>query len=221
MHDTPARTQDHGAGPGPQAGGPPSPDLVALMRRRLASGARAAAALTASAETIAGIAQVVVTALKAGGTVYTCGNGGSAAEALHLAEELAGAYRDRSRPPCRAVSLAADPTLLTCTANDFGFAEVFARPARALLRPEDVLVVLTTSGRSGNILRVLDVARERGATTVGLLGGDGGPALSRCDHAVIPPADGDSAHTQEAHLAIVHLICEAVDSAFGAEASSC
>jgi D-sedoheptulose 7-phosphate isomerase len=144
--------------------------------------------------------------LARGGTLYTAGNGGSAAQALHLAEELVGRYR-ADRPPRRAVCLNADATSLTCIANDFGYDEVFSRPCRALLDDRDALLVLSTSGRSPNVLAALRAARERGAATLGLLGGDGGAALALCDHAVVVPSS-DSAHVQEAHLVVVHLICE-------------
>ncbi len=145
-------------------------------------------------------------AVAAGGTVVTCGNGGSAAEALHLAEELVGRYR-ANRPPVAAICLNADPTALTCIANDFGFDEVFARPCEALLGPSDVLVVFTTSGRSPNLLRALEVARDRGAATVGFLGGDGGPAADRCDASIVVTGP-DSAAIQEVHQMLMHAVCE-------------
>ncbi len=142
----------------------------------------------------------------AGGKVVTCGNGGSAAEALHFSEELVGRYRS-DRPAIPAICLNADPTALTCIANDFGFDEIFARQCEALLAADDVLVVFTTSGRSVNLLRALDVARERRAATVGFLGGDGGPALDRCDVSIIVPGP-DSAAIQEVHQMLMHAVCE-------------
>ena len=148
-------------------------------------------------------------ALERGGTVYTCGNGGSAAEALHMAEELIGRYRG-DRGPLRAVCLNADPTAMTCIANDFGYEAVFARQCEALVGEGDVLVVLTTSGKSANVVRALEAARAKGATTIGLLGGDGGACRALCDHAIVVDAE-DSAHVQEAHLVIVHLFCEALE----------
>jgi D-sedoheptulose 7-phosphate isomerase len=141
-----------------------------------------------------------------GGTVVTCGNGGSAAEALHLSEELVGRYQS-NRPAIPAICLNADPTAQTCIANDFGFEAVFARQCEALLADDDVLVVFTTSGRSENLLRALDVARERGATTVGFLGGDGGAALDRCDASIVVPGP-DSAAIQEVHQMLMHVVCE-------------
>lgn len=160
---------------------------------------------------LAAICGVVNDALAAGGTVYTCGNGGSAAQALHLAEELIGRYRG-DRPPQRAVCLNADPTALTCIANDFGFEQIFARQCEALLTPKDVLVVLSTSGNSANVTNALHAAIRRKATSIGLLGKTGGDCLELCDHSIVVPG-GDSAHVQEAHQVLIHLLCEAVEMA--------
>lgn len=155
------------------------------------------------------ICEVVVETLQGGGTVYTAGNGGSAAQAMHLSEELIGRYR-QNRPALRAVCLNTDPTAVTCIANDFGFEQVFSRQCEALLRDRDLLVVLSTSGNSLNIVNALRIAGERGAKTIGLLGKTGGECLSHCGHAIVVPG-GDSAHVQEAHLVLLHLICEAVE----------
>jgi D-sedoheptulose 7-phosphate isomerase len=162
-------------------------------------------------EAVCQICDAVNETLGKGGCIYTCGNGGSAAQALHLAEELIGRYRS-DRPAQRGVCLNADATALTCIANDFGFDQVFARQCQALLTPADVLVVLSTSGNSPNVVNALRVAGERGATGIGLLGKDGGACLPLCDHAIAIPG-GDSAHVQEAHQVLIHLICEAVELA--------
>jgi D-sedoheptulose 7-phosphate isomerase len=160
---------------------------------------------------IASLADVIATKLQAGGTVYTCGNGGSAAQALHLAEELIGRYRS-NRSPLRAVCLNADPTALTCIANDFGFESVFSRQCEALLTDRDLLVVFSTSGNSDNVANALKVARSKRAATIGLLGKSGGKCRSMCDHSVVVTAAGDdSAFIQEAHEVILHLICETLD----------
>lgn len=174
-------------------------------------GSRAAIeALRAASAAIDEMISGLTARLEAGGTVYTCGNGGSAAEALHLAEEIVGCYADRARPALPAMSLAADPTAITCIANDFGFEEIFARQCRAHLGERDVLVALSTSGNSPNIVRAIDVARERGSLVIGLLGKDGGQCASVCDHAIVVPSN-DTAHIQEAHLVLVHLICQALE----------
>lgn len=157
------------------------------------------------------ICQAVISTIESGGTIYTAGNGGSAAEALHLAEELIGRYR-ADRPAYRAICLNADPTVMTCIANDFGYEQVFARQCEGLLRPGDLLVVLSTSGNSPNIVRALELAAARKVRSVGLLGKEGGDAAPLCSHAMIV-SGGDSAHVQEAHLVIIHLLCEAVEIA--------
>jgi D-sedoheptulose 7-phosphate isomerase len=180
------------------------------VAERTAATAAALASIERQADDVAALMDAVLACLRGGGTVFTCGNGGSAAEALHLAEELVGFYRDRGRPPRRAVCLAADPTALTCIANDAGFEAIFARPLEALGRPGDLLVALSTSGRSHNVRRALEVARAGGLVTAGLLGGDGGPARALCDHAIVVEAP-DGGAVQEGHLVLVHLLCEAVE----------
>ncbi len=187
-----------------------APDtLAALLASRLEGSIAVVGSLRRMLADIAAVAGAVTHCLTSGGLVTTAGNGGSAAQALHLAEELIGRYRS-DRPPKRALCLCADPTALTCIANDFGFEHVFARQCEALLGPGDALVALTTSGRSPNVVEALRAARQRGAATIGLLGGDGGACAALCDHAVIVPGS-DSAFIQEAHQVIIHLICEAVE----------
>lgn len=163
-------------------------------------------ALEAAEEPLAEVINAIASSLAAGGTLFTCGNGGSAAQALHLAEELIGRFR-HDRPPLRAICLNADPTALTCIANDFGYEQVFARQLKALGRAGDCLMVLSTSGRSPNILAALEVARELGVHGLGLLGGEGGPALPLC-HRAVALHGCDSAAVQEAHLMAIHMICE-------------
>ncbi len=182
----------------------------AFLRARLDGAASALASLRDQAPAVLNVCRAVHDALARGGTVFTCGNGGSAAEALHLSEELVGKYRS-PRPARRAMCLAADPTALTCIANDFGFEAVFSRQVEALARKGDVLVGLTTSGASPNVRRAFETARRQGVTTVGLLGRDGGACRGLCDHAVIVPGP-DTGHIQEAHLVVIHLILEAVEA---------
>ena len=187
-----------------------------MLSDRLAMAQRAVEALRAQNDAVQKACRIVVDALVSGGTVLTCGNGGSAAEALHLAEELSGRYRTNRRA-LRGLALCADPTALTCIANDFGFDQVFARQLEALGRAGDLLVVFSTSGRSPNLLNALRAARERGIATLGLLGGEGGPALPLCDHAVVIHGV-DGAGVQEAHQMIMHMLCEACEARFPAEA---
>jgi D-sedoheptulose 7-phosphate isomerase len=151
----------------------------------------------------------VADAVSAGRTLFTCGNGGSSADALHLAEEFVGRYRSNRRP-LPAVCLNADVTALTCIANDFGYEAIFARQLAALGRPGDVLVVFSTSGNSPNILRAIETAREREMLVVGLLGKDGGAARELTHHAIIVPS-ANTARIQEAHGLLLHAICEEVE----------
>lgn len=153
--------------------------------------------------------RTLVDAYAAGGRVYTLGNGGSAADSLHFAEELVARFR-RERRPLPAQSLASDPTALTCIANDYEYADVFARQVRAFARTGDVVVGFTTSGRSVNVVRALEAAREAGATTILFGGGDGGPAAEHADVALVVPSDS-TARVQEMHVLLLHLILDAVD----------
>ena len=160
------------------------------------------------------IAAATVQALRAGGKILSCGNGGSAADAMHLAEELVGRYRSNRRS-LPGVCLTADATALTCIANDFGFDEVFARQVEGLGAKGDLLVCFSTSGNSPNILRALDAAQLRGVKTVALLGKDGGKAKGRADFELIV-GSGDTARVQEAHTLILHALLEVVEREFPA-----
>ena len=161
-----------------------------------------AAGIDAAAETIAD-------ALQAGRRLFTCGNGGSAADALHLAEELIGRYR-ANRRAYPAVCLNSDVGALTCIANDFGYDYVFSRQLSALGTLGDLLVVFSTSGKSPNINHALSTARALGMTTVALLGKDGGQAAAIADHVLLVPSS-DTARIQEVHSLILHAFCEAVE----------
>lgn len=190
-------------------------DLYELIQKRIEGSIAAVTSLRAHIRRIGEIGEIIVERLNAGGTLFTCGNGGSAAQAMHLAEELVGRYRS-DRPPVSAVCLNADPTALTCIANDFGFDQVFARQCQALVGSQDVLVVFSTSGNSPNVQNALRAAKARGCLTVGFLGRDGGECGRICDHPVIVDAPGgDSAHIQESHQVLLHLLCEVVECRFG------
>jgi phosphoheptose isomerase len=167
---------------------------------------------------IAEAADVITGCFAADGTVLICGNGGSAAQAQHLAGELVGRFRLPARRALPAVALTADTTVLTAWANDSGYDDVFARQVEALGRAGDVLVVLSTSGRSPNVVRALQAARRRGLRTIGLLGRDGGPAQVLVDVAITAPAL-DTQRIQEVHLVALHLLCELIEPAVaGADA---
>ena len=140
--------------------------------------------------------------LAAGGKILTCGNGGSACDALHLSEELVGRF-DRNRRSLGAVCLSADAPLLTCIANDFGFDAVFARQVEGLGAPGDVLVVFSSSGNSPNLAAALEMARVRGLATISLLGKSGGKCAGLADHEIIVPSQ-TTARVQEVHTFILH-----------------
>lgn len=144
-----------------------------------------------------------------GGRLLVCGNGGSAAEAQHLAAELVGRLRD-DRVPLSAIALTADSSGVTAIGNDYGFEEVFARQVRAHGRPGDVLLVLSTSGRSPNLVSAVRAARETGLRTWALVGAGRSPVVEECDEALCCPSP-DSQVVQELHLVAVHVLCEYVD----------
>jgi D-sedoheptulose 7-phosphate isomerase len=156
-------------------------------------------------------AQRVIDAYRAGGRLFTFGNGGSAADAQHLAAELVGRF-DRERRPLAATALSVDPSVLTCIANDYSFDDLFARQVHALAAPGDIVIGFTTSGRSPNVVRGLEAARERGATTILFGGGGAGaPATEHADHALVVPSK-TTARVQEMHLLLLHLLIEQVDA---------
>ena len=162
---------------------------------------------------IATICDAVVGALKGGHKILTCGHGGSAADALHMAEELLGRFLG-DRQPLPAVALVADPTLLTCIGNDYGFEAIFPRQVEGLGQRGDVLVIFSTSGKGEGFKRAAEAAKAKGVTTIALLGKGGGPLKPLVDHALV--VDGDeTARIQEAHILIGHTICGAAEQQLG------
>ncbi|MCU1293458.1 MAG: phosphoheptose isomerase [Bryobacterales bacterium] len=158
------------------------------------------------------IAQRLITALQHGNKILTCGNGGSAADALHMAEELVGRYKhDRRSLP--AISLAADPTLLTCIGNDYGFDKLFSRQIEGLAQPGDIVVMFSSSGNSSNLLAALTAAEQKRVVTVALLGKTGGFMAGKADYEIIVPG-AETARIQEVHTLILHSWLEQIDSAF-------
>jgi D-sedoheptulose 7-phosphate isomerase len=158
-----------------------------LVSRMLAEAEDALAASRGLAPLIAKTGAWIASRLRKGGKVLTAGNGGSAADAMHLAEELVGRFKSNRRS-LPAIALTADGTLLTCIANDFGFEEVFARQVEGLGRRGDVLVLFTTSGNSENLLRAARAAKKKGVTTIALLGKGGGKLCGKCDHEILVPS---------------------------------
>ena len=158
------------------------------------------------------IGALCVDALRAGNKLLTCGNGGSAAEAMHLAEELTGKYH-KPRRALPAICLCSDASAMTCIANDWDFTYVFSRQVEAFARPGDVLLMFTTSGNSVNCLRAAKAMRKAGGKIVGLLGKGGGKVRPLCDIALVVPSDQTN-HIQEAHQVVMHLILEAIDKEY-------
>lgn len=173
------------------------------------------ASLAGQAEAIAAAADAVVSALKAGGKVLTAGNGGSAAEAMHMAEELTGRFRT-NRVSLPGICLAADGTALTCIANDFGYDEVFSRQVEGLGAAGDVFVLFSTSGNAANLSRALESARAGDLTVVALLGRDGGPLHGKADYEILV-AGSATERIQEAHQVVVHLVLDAVEAAWAGD----
>ena len=167
-------------------------------------------ATEALAPQVESASHAILESLKNGGKLLTCGNGGSAADAMHLAEELVGRYhRDRRALP--AICLNADPTAITCICNDYGYEKVFSRGIEALGKAGDVLVGFTTSGNSANVLAAFAAAKSLGITTVLLAGRDGGKARGSCDHEIIVPSDSTS-RIQEIHTLVLHQWLESIDA---------
>jgi len=147
-------------------------------------------------------ATMIFEGINRGNKVLTVGNGGSAAESIHLAEELVGRF-SKDRPSWPAISLASDASLITCIGNDYGFEDVFSRQVEGLGNRGDIIVAFTTSGNSKNILSALTAARKKEVTSIALLGKDGGAAKDIADLPIVVPSD-DTARIQEIHLLIVH-----------------
>jgi len=155
------------------------------------------------------------TALTQGKTIFWCGNGGSASESSHLAVELIGRFKNNRRP-LPSVSLNSDTSAITCIANDFGYDEIFSRQLEGLAKPGDVLVVLSTSGRSENILQALRKSKDLGVTSIALLGKGGGPAVNLANHSIVIESS-ETARIQELHLLIGHTFCEFAEMEMGFE----
>jgi len=154
------------------------------------------------------LANEICSALAAGGKVVVFGNGGSAADAQHLATELIGRFGGVRRS-LAAIALTTDSSALTAIGNDFGFEEVFARQVEGLVLPQDLVLAISTSGRSQNVVRGLEAARQRGAVTAALCG-QGGRLAEVADRVVAVPSQTTS-RIQEAHALIIHLVCETID----------
>lgn len=164
------------------------------------------------------IARAVTDALKAGNKLLLIGNGGSAADAQHIAAEIVGRYK-QERPGWAAIALTTDTSALTAIANDYGYEQIFARQVQGLAKRGDVLFALSTSGRSPNILAALKVARDLGVTTIGFTGTKGESLRASCDHLFIAPTD-DTPVIQQVHMMAMHAICDEVEQALIAAAKA-
>jgi D-sedoheptulose 7-phosphate isomerase len=188
---------------------------VADIEAGIAASSATIGALVRLAPEIARSCELVITALRLGRKILTAGNGGSAAESLHMAEEFTGRFRSNRRS-LPAVSLSADPTALTCIGNDFGFDNIFARQIEGLGNEGDVLILFSTSGKAANLTAAVAQARRSGLKVVSFLGRSGGPLAGLSDVDVIVPGT-HTERIQEAHLVLVHLLLDAVEKAFPPE----
>jgi D-sedoheptulose 7-phosphate isomerase len=178
----------------------------------LRNSARTIETLVQFVDPIAAIGRELIATLKAGGKILTAGNGGSAAEALHLSEELVGRFKT-DRPSLPAVALVADCTALTCIGNDFGFDRIFSRQVEGLGREGDLLVLFSTSGRAMNLSLALEAAHGKGMKTLCLLGQDGGRLAGKGTWEIIVPG-AETARIQEAHQVLLHIFLEIIEEAF-------
>lgn len=154
---------------------------------------------------------MVTETISSGGKVLVFGNGGSAADSQHFAAELVGRFR-RERKGVPAIALTTDTSALTAIGNDYGFDSIFSRQVEALAQPGDVVIGLSTSGNSANVMKAMQAARAAGCKTVGLLGRDGGALADSVDLALVVAAE-ETSHIQECHIVIIHLLCELVEQA--------
>ena len=185
----------------------PVPDW---MRRHLDDHVAVAGALSDLVPDIERVGAALVAAFEGGGTLYTLGNGGSAADAQHFTGEVIGHYK-RDRRPLPAVTLSTDATVMTCIANDYSYDDVFSRQVEALARPGDVVCAFTTSGNSPNVVAALAQARRQGAQTVLFGGGSGGDCLQHADLALVVPSTA-TPRIQEMHTLMMHVISETIDA---------
>lgn len=164
---------------------------------------------TCLAPDIVAVAELMIETLHAGGKLLICGNGGSASDAQHFAAELVGRFR-RERPSWSAIALTVDASILTSLGNDFGFEQIFARQVQALGRPGDILVAISTSGRSKNVLAAVAVAAALGMKTIGLTG-EGASLLGDVVDHHLPIPSANTAFIQQGHMAVIHVFCELIE----------
>lgn len=181
-----------------------------IVLRAIEDHSKITATLVDLSKTIQHVADKLLSCLKSGGTIYFCGNGGSAADSQHLAAELVGRFK-RERHPLRAIALTTDTSVLTCVGNDYSFDDIFSRQIRALASPGDVLIAVSTSGNSSNILKAIHSANSLGVQTVALTGNDGGEMVKQAHTSLIVPSS-NTARIQEMHILVGHILCELIDA---------
>ena len=160
-------------------------------------------------ESIIRVANLLIRCLENKGTIFWCGNGGSASDSQHLAGELIGRFVDE-RKPLKSIALTADSAVMTCIVNDYGYEYIFSRQVEALGSKGDVLVGITTSGNSKNVLKAFEVAKDKGVTTIGLLGKGGGMAKSLVEESIIISSH-TTARVQEMHILVGHILCDLIE----------
>ncbi len=185
--------------------------MKSLLQQAVDESAQLRPAIAALAPQLERVGETLMKCWANRGKVLTCGNGGSACDAMHLAEELVARFM-KNRRGLAAIPLT-DPGTLTCASNDFGYEAVFSRQVEALGNPGDVLIAFTTSGNSPNVLRAIEAAKKQGVITVAFLGKDGGKAKGLCDIELIIPSNKPH-RIQEAHELLYHTLCEWVDERY-------
>jgi D-sedoheptulose 7-phosphate isomerase len=183
------------------------------VRTAFLSASQAFLILSNQSDLVASAAQLCIDTLKRGNKILLCGNGGSAADCQHIAAELTGWFKDRSRKPLAAIALTTDSSALTAIGNDSDFCAVFARQVEALGRPGDLLIAISTSGNSENVVAAVAAAFELGMATIALAGRSGGRLAERATILIPAPSD-ETPRIQEMHIAIGHAICALIDEAF-------
>ena len=162
---------------------------------------------------IANIGKIISNGIKNGSTIFWCGNGGSASDALHINAELVGRFKN-SRKPLKSISLNADIAAITCISNDFGFEEIFSRQIEALAVENDILIGISTSGKSKNIIKAFKMSHKMKLISIALLGKDGGDVISLCQNSLLVHSQ-TTARIQECHIMIGHIICDIIESELG------
>jgi D-sedoheptulose 7-phosphate isomerase len=191
------------------------PDATAAVLAAIEDHTATLSSLRVLAPAIASAARTLASCLAAGGQILFCGNGGSAADAQHLAAEFVGRFL-KERRAFRAIALNTNTSSLTALGNDYGFEAVFARQVEAYGHPGDALVAISTSGNSPNVLQAVETARRLGLVTLGLSGGSGGPLAAACDTCLTVPSPS-TPRVQEGHILIGHIICGLVEDSLCSE----